>query len=149
MKLTSLVNQIKRAYILALGTILFATLAIISFYLGWNNVLEFTKPVGEVATYSRFNFALVPMGITMTLVFLLSTYFIITGQRWEDKHGLGLSYSVVGSFILAILVTLITPSIYESKYEKAGLKQCSGIHVSYLPLFGKKFAVDPSLCRRK
>ncbi|AXN30056.1 hypothetical protein [Vibrio coralliilyticus] len=142
----SLFSKFKRVYKIALYTIFMAALSFFSLYLGFQKVMVLGEPIGNIETYSRFDFAAIPMGIGLFIVVILGVFYIITEEKWEDRHGATLPLSLVGLLITTVLVTLITPSIYETRYEKAGLQQCKGIPTGHLPLFAKKFATDPSLC---
>ncbi len=147
MNIKSLVNKLKRVCTLAAGIIIFAAMTVYALYSGYLNIVEFFKPINEVETYSRFSFSVIPMG-TLTLVMtIIGIFYIVTGERWEDRYGGALPLSSLAFAGIALVLTLITPSIYESKYEKAGLEQCRGTPVGHLPLFAKKFAIDPSLCK--
>ncbi|MBW3695636.1 DUF2079 domain-containing protein [Vibrio sp. T187] len=148
MKLKPALEKIKRIYKIAAGTLLFAIMTTASFYMGWNNIIELGQPIGDVEVYSRFDLAVIPIGIIMLIMLILGICYIITEERWEDRYSARLPLSSLGFAALAILLTLATPYIYESKYEKAGLKACSGTPVGYLPLYAKKYAADPSLCRK-
>ncbi|YCO01542.1 DUF2079 domain-containing protein [Vibrio sp. VNB-15] len=147
MKLISALNKIKRVYKIAAFTVLMAVLSIAAFYMGWTNTLDFFTPLGDVAIYSRFDFALIPMGLGLFVFFIIGMFYIFTEERWEDRYGPVLPLSTLAFAGIALVLVLITPSINESKYEKAGLQSCSSIPTGYLPLFAKKFAVDPSLCK--
>ncbi|PTQ17020.1 DUF2079 domain-containing protein [Vibrio splendidus] len=144
----SFVNKLKRICPLVAGVLIFATITVYALYMGCLNILEFGQPIGKIETYSRFNLSIFPMGIFTLTMTIISIFYIITGERWEDRYGVVLPLSSLVFVGIALILTLITPSIYESKYEEAGLKTCSGVSTSYLPFFGKKFAVDPSLCRK-
>ncbi|WKY59714.1 DUF2079 domain-containing protein [Vibrio sp. SNU_ST1] len=148
MNIKPFVNKLKRVCTLVAGVIIFATITVYALYTGCLNILEFGQPIGEVETYSRFNLSLFPMGIFTLVMTIISIFYIITGERWEDRYGGVLPLSSLVFVGIALILTLMTPSIYESKYEEAGLKACSGIPTSYLPFLGKKFAVEPSLCRK-
>ncbi|MDH5939570.1 MULTISPECIES: DUF2079 domain-containing protein [Vibrio] len=148
MNIKSFVNKLKRICTLVAGILIFAAITVYALYKGYLNILEFGQPIGEVETYSRFNFALIPMGIFTLVMTIISIFYIITGERWEDRYGGALPLSSLAFVGIALILTLITPSIYESKYEKAGLEACSGTPVSYLPLYAKRFAVNPSLCKK-
>ncbi|PML52101.1 DUF2079 domain-containing protein, partial [Vibrio tasmaniensis] len=124
------------------------TLSFVSLAFGINNIISLNEDIGDVAVYSRFDLALIPIGLIMLVFFIVGTYFIFTETRWEDRYGGALPLSAIALAGIALVLTFMTPSIYESKYEEAGLKACSGIPTSYLPFFGKKFAVEPSLCRK-
>ncbi|CAV26993.1 hypothetical protein [Vibrio atlanticus] len=148
MNLKSAVDKIKRVYKIAAGTLLFAIITVGSLYMGWVNIVKLGQPIGDVETYSRFDLALIPMGAMMFIVLIISIFYVITEERWEDRYSTKLPLYSLGFAALAILLTLATPYIYESKYEKAGLQECTGTPVGYMPFFGKKFAVEPSLCRK-
>ncbi len=141
-----LFNKFKRVYKIALYTVIMAALSFSSLYLGLQKILVLDGPFGETETYSRFDFAAIPMGIGLFIVVILGVFYVITEEKWEDRFGPALPLSLVGLLLVTVLVTVITPSIYETRYEKAGLLPCKGIPAGHLPLFAKKFATDPSLC---
>ncbi|WP_261887050.1 DUF2079 domain-containing protein [Vibrio pomeroyi] len=147
MKLKPALEKIKRIYKIAAGTLLFAIMTTASFYMGWNNIIELRQPIGDVEVYSRFDLAVIPMGVMMLIMLILGICYVITEERWEDRYSARLPLSSLGFAALAILLTLATPYIYESRYKEAGLQECTGTPVGYMPFFGKKFAITPSLCR--
>ncbi len=148
MSINKAIDKIKRVYKLLLGSVLMAFLAFVSLYIGINELHSLSNEVSDVEVYSRFNLAMIPIAGALISLFVAAVYFVVKEARLDDVSGNAVSYSIMISFILSVLVTLITPSIYESRFEKSNLKLCSGTPVGYLPLFAKKYAVDPSLCRK-
>lgn len=141
-----LLNKFKRVYKIAVYTAVMAALSFSSLYLGLQKVMALGNPIREIETYSRFDFAAIPMGIGLFIVVILGIFYVITEEKWEDRYGAVLPLSLVGLLIVTVLVAVITPSVYEKRYEKAGLQPCKGVPTGYLPLFAKKFATDSSLC---
>ncbi|CAV27007.1 Hypothetical protein VS_II1108 [Vibrio atlanticus] len=148
MSLNKAIDKIKRVYKILLGSVLMAFLAVVSLYIGINKLLSLLNEVSDVEVYSRFNLAVIPMAGTLISLFVAAVYYVVKETRLDDISGNAVSYSIMISFILSVLVTLITPSIYESKYEKAGLQVCSGTPIGHLPFYAKKLAADPSLCKK-
>ncbi|EDP59457.1 hypothetical protein [Vibrio sp. AND4] len=148
MNMRSIINKLKPICTLTAGILIFAAITVYSLYAGCLNIIEFWDPISDVETYSRFNFALIPMGIFTLVMTIISTFFIITGERWEDRYGGTIPLSSLAFVGIAFVLILITPSIYESRYEKAGLQACSGTPIGHLPFYAKRFAADPSLCKK-
>ncbi|MEZ8166234.1 hypothetical protein AB4516_19035 [Vibrio sp. 10N.222.54.F12] len=148
MNLKSALEKIKRVYKLFIGAVLVVFLALVSLYIGINELLSLSNEVSDVEVYYRFNLAMIPIAGALTSLFVAAVYFVVKETRLDDVSGNTVSYSIMISFILSVLVTLITPSIYESRFENSGLKVCSGTPVGYLPFFAKKYAIDPSLCKK-
>lgn len=147
MILKSIFRKVQRVYKIALTTLLVVVLSLSSMFMGITNIVSLNQPIGDVAMYSRFDLATLPMGVGLFIFAVLGCFYVLKEERWEDKHGPVLPLSIVGAFIIAFVVTMVTPTIYESKFKEAGLTQCSGLPTEYLPLFGKKFALDSSYCK--
>ncbi|WP_122047252.1 DUF2079 domain-containing protein [Vibrio atlanticus] len=146
MNIRSTINKLKRVSKFIPAVFIGLTLSLVSLAFGISNIISLNEDIGDVAVYSQFDLALIPIGLIMLVFFIVGIYFIFTETRWEDRYGGALPLSAIALAGIALVLTFITPSIYESKYEKAGLKACSGTPVGYLPLFAKKYAADPSLC---
>ena len=147
MILKSICRKVQRVYKIALTTLLVAVVSLSSLFIGVENIVSLNQPVGEVAMYSRFDLAVLPVGVGLFVFVILGCFYVLKEERWEDRHGPVLPLSIVGAFIIAFVVTMVTPTIYESKFKQAGLTQCSGLPATYLPMFGKKFAIDSSDCK--
>ena len=143
----SVLKRIKRTYKFIPSIIISSFFTIFGFYSGIDNIQEFSKNVGDVEVYSRFDFSIIPLGILMLGFTIAGVYYIFHEKRFEDAFGSTLNYIMLGAFFLSIVLTLITPSIYQNRFESAGLQKCKGIPSSYMPFFGTKFAKDKSLCR--
>ncbi|CAV27006.1 hypothetical protein [Vibrio atlanticus] len=146
MNIRSTINKLKRVSKFIPAVFIGLTLSLVSLAFGISNIISLNEDIGDAAVYSQFDLALIPIGLIMLVFFIVGIYFIFTETRWEDRYGGALPLSAIALAGIALVLTFITPSIYESKYEKAGLKACSGTPVGYLPLFAKKYAADPSLC---
>ncbi|MCG9676996.1 hypothetical protein [Vibrio sp. Isolate24] len=129
------------------GVVLLIILSIASLYIGFNAISMLLTEVGEVVIYYRFGLAMIPCGIGLLATLIGVIYFNLKNKRLDDVYGNALSYTLIGSLALAFLITWLTPSIYETRLENAGLQACEGIPASHLPLFAKKFAANASLCK--
>lgn len=147
MILKSIFRKVQRVYKIALMTLLVVVLSLSSMFLGITNIVSLNQPVGDVELYSRFDLAILPMGVGLFIFAILGCFYVLKEERWEDRHGPVLPLSIVGAFIIAFVVTMVTPTIYESKFKDTGLTQCSGLPAGYLPLFGEKFAINSSDCK--
>ena len=131
---------------LYLGLLLLAGLTSFCFYFGFQEVLTLASQIGDVAVYSRFDLAMIPFGFVLLGGLISALFFAFKKKRWDEVYGNGLEYLILGSLAVAIVLTLITPSIYQARYENTGLKECSRSPESYLPFFATKFAREESLC---
>ncbi|WP_264403327.1 hypothetical protein [Vibrio owensii] len=131
---------------LYLGLLLLTGLTSFCFYFGFQEILTLASQIGDVAVYSRFDLAMIPFGFVLLGGLISALFFAFKKKRWDEVYGNGLEYLILGSLAVAIVLTLITPSIYQARYENAGLKECSRFPEGYLPFFATKFAREESLC---
>lgn len=110
---------------LYLGLLLLAGLTSFCFYFGYQKILTLASQIGGVAVYSRFDLAMIPFGFVLLGGLISALFFAFKKKRWDEVYGNGLEYLILGSLAVAIVLTLITPSIYQARYENAGLKECS------------------------
>ena len=148
MNIRNMLKRLKRVAKFIPAVFIGLTLSLVSLAFGISNIISLNEDIGDVAVYSRFDLAINPIGLIMLVFFIVGIYFIFTETRWEERYGGALPLSAIALAGIALVLTFITPSIYESRYEKAGLRACSGTPVGSLPLFAKKYAADPSLCRK-
>lgn len=136
----------KETYKLYPGILLLIGLSGFCFYFGYQKILTLASQIGDVAVYSRFDLAMIPFGFVLLGGLISALFFAFKKKRWDEVYGNGLQYLILGSLAVAIVLTLITPSIYQARYENAGLKECSRSPEGYLPFFATKFAREESLC---
>ncbi|AIW16124.1 hypothetical protein VITU102760_13060 [Vibrio tubiashii] len=141
------INNIAKVMKTLVGVVLLIILSIASLYIGFNSISLLSTEFGEEVIYYRFGLAMIPCGIGLLTTLIGVIYFNLKNKRLDDVYGNALSYTVIGSLALAFLITWLTPSIYESRLENAGLQACEGIPASHLPLFAKNFAASASLCK--
>ncbi|WP_425667190.1 hypothetical protein ACPUEJ_21745 [Vibrio tubiashii] len=98
-----LLNKFKRVYKIAVYTAVMAALSFSSLYLGLQKVMALGNPIREIETYSRFDFAAIPMGIGLFIVVILGIFYVITEEKWEDRYGAVLPLSLVGLLIVTVL----------------------------------------------
>ncbi|AXB31842.1 hypothetical protein DSB67_09960 [Vibrio campbellii] len=89
---------------------------------------------------------MIPFGFVLLGGLISALFFAFKKKRWDEVYGNGLEYLILGSLAVAIVLTLITPPIYQARYENAGLKECSRFPEGHLPFFATKFAREESLC---
>ncbi|AYO19392.1 hypothetical protein D0856_04085 [Vibrio owensii] len=110
---------------LYLGLLVLTGLTSFCFYNGYQKILALSTQIGDVAVYSRFDLAMIPFGFVLLGGLISALFFAFKKKRWDEVYGNGLQYVILGSLAVAIVLTLITPSIYQARYENAGLKECS------------------------
>ncbi|MCR9939997.1 DUF2079 domain-containing protein [Vibrio owensii] len=128
------------------GLLLLAGLTSFCFYFGYQKILTLASQIGDVAVHSRFDLAMIPFGFVLLGGLISALFFAFKKKRWDEVYGNGLQYLILGSLAVSIVLTLITPWIYQTRYDNAGLKECSRSPEGYLPFFATKFAREESLC---
>ena len=131
---------------LYLGLLVLTGLTSFCFYNGYQKILALSTQIGDVAVYSRFDLAMIPFGFVLLGGLISALFFAFKKKRWDEVYGNGLQYLILGSLAVAIVLTLISPWIYQTRYDKEGLKECSRSPEGYLPFFATKFVRKGSLC---